>query len=119
MKISLFALFILCGFFGPAGNAAAAETSKAQYSAFFSGTQFKQADRKDRIHYLAGVVDNMTSMLEVDNKPKQSKLEGCTRGWTAAQFLAVVDKWLDANPEVWNFSASSLIGRALAVSCHL
>src|SRR5438046_1828691 len=103
------------------------------YSAQTTGNTWRQLSRESRDGYVWGVVDNWHAINTVAEKTSEIKkvqipgtialhfieLSEClNKGMTYGQVSAIVYKYVEANPSLWNYPMTSLVWTAVNEACQ-
>ncbi len=104
-------------------------------SPFFTGNIYRRGNPNQptdevflkfvRLGYVAGARDAWTlqayakNELQVDTAERFSRcIQRLGPGFTLEQAVAIVDRYLQANPDKWNWPMSMLVDLAFADACH-
>lgn len=88
------------------------------HNGFLTGNEYRDLANTQRQHYIMGVIDgSLLAPLFGAPKPKLAWLETCVTGMRSDQVVAIVDKFLEANPVRWHQSMHVLVYSALRESC--
>lgn len=86
---------------------------------FATGNYYRSQVTPARQTYLMGTVDGfMLAPVVGGNRTELAWLETCLKGYVPAQLVAVVDKWLEENPQRWNEQMNALAFAALLSACQ-
>lgn len=85
---------------------------------FVSGNTFRALDVVSKNVYAQGVIDGML-IAPMYGAPKLNLavLEKCTEGMTGQQLVAIFNKYLKSNPEIWHKSMHTIVYRAMNDGC--
>jgi hypothetical protein len=85
---------------------------------FVSGNTFRALDDVSKNVYTQGVIDGiLVSPMYGTPKKNLAVLEKCTEGMTGQQLVAIFNKYLKSNPELWHKSMHTLVYRAMNEAC--
>ncbi|WP_299491282.1 Rap1a/Tai family immunity protein [uncultured Shewanella sp.] len=96
-----------------------AEKTISISNGFVSGNTFIALDTVGKNIYSQGVIDGML-IAPMYGAPKLNLavLEQCTKGMTGKQLVAIFNKYLKSNPEIWHESMHTIIYRAMFEACN-
>ena len=90
-----------------------------------SGEQFLDMAKKDKAWYFLGIVDatkqtraKYAATSELEQADFDRMWEACIAGRTVRQQLAIVDAWMQQNPNRWHEPVVGLIFDAIRDSCN-
>ncbi|MFT5707244.1 MAG: hypothetical protein ACI9ES_001535 [Oceanospirillaceae bacterium] len=97
-----------------------AEKSVSISTGYVSGNNFILFDVVSKNIYAQGVIDGIL-IAPMYGAPKSNlaELEKCTVGMTGQQLVAIFNKYLVANPEIWHKSMHTIVHRAMNVACKM
>jgi hypothetical protein len=85
---------------------------------FVSGNTFRALDDVSQNIYAQGVIDGiLVSPAYGAPKKNLAILEKCTEGMTGQQLVAIFNKYLKSNPELWHKSMHTVVYRAMNEAC--
>lgn len=91
------------------------------HHSFESGNSYRIKPEMMRRAYVEGVFDGMlfSPMIAANNLPRAMSLGQCADAMNATdeQLMAIVDRYLDANPALWGDDMHSVVYSALAQAC--
>jgi len=87
---------------------------------FLTGNKYRQAPEEIKTGYIMGTVDSIGALSGWGDltTPHILNINTCTKGMPADQIVAIVDKYLESNPEKWHFDMTSLTLNAIIQACE-
>ncbi len=89
-----------------------------------SGNEWRGLSEVEKTFYVMGVVDDwdLSSFVRDDETPTMriqiiQHLTKCMKQMTYEQIAAIVNKWMNANPEKWSWRMSYSVYQALFGAC--
>ena len=88
-------------------------------SGFIDGNEYRDFSGDEKRVYLMGLMDG-SFLAPVYGAPKAriEWLERCVTGMTDAQLVAIIDKFLQANPARWHNDMHTLVYSAMLEACR-
>jgi hypothetical protein len=88
-------------------------------AAFLDGNEYRQAPESLKMGYLTGIVDAIEGLSEWGflTEAEIVNMNTCTKDMTPNQVVAIVDKYLENNPEIWHLTMASHVINALIEAC--
>ena len=88
------------------------------YSGFLSGAEFLNMNNAEKNSYACGLIDGvLASSLFGANAKKIEKLNSCVLGMSNIQIAAIIEKYLEDNPEIWHKPLNLSTYRAFSEFC--
>jgi hypothetical protein len=113
--VSLLSVLLLCF-----SSNTFAEKEVSISTGFVSGNTFRALDAVSKNVYATGIIDGvLIAPLYGAPKNKLAVIEKCTVGMTGQQLVAIFDKYLNSNPEVWNKSMHTIVFLAMSDACKI
>jgi hypothetical protein len=94
--------------------------SMSATAAFQNGNSYRQSTELLKIRYVMGIVDSIQTLSEWKElaSPDTLNLNTCTKSLTAGHIVAIVDKYLESNPEQWHLTMGGHVINALLQACE-
>jgi hypothetical protein len=81
---------------------------------FIHGHEYRQMNQSQKESYVTGVIDGLMFAFAVTKQASsQQRLEECIKGVPVNQLTAIITKYITANPEFSQTTASGLVFDAL------
>jgi len=99
-------------------TASYAESKVSISTGFITGNTFRALDVVSKNLYATGIIDGMLlSPLYGAPKGNLAQLEKCTEGMNGQQLVAIFNKYLNSDPEVWDRGMHTIVYSAMNVAC--
>jgi hypothetical protein len=117
MKKALFYLLVLA-FFAGMGTISTHAQKIAFKFGYIKGEQFLKLNQNDKAMYAMGIYDGiLLAPFFGANRSDIEWMEDCTNSWSANQLSAILEKFLQNNPQRWHEPMNMLSYIALSNAC--
>jgi hypothetical protein len=114
----------MLGFFAVISTVAAVEPATKKvvfYKGFYNGNVYRQLPPGDQAVYVGAVIDGfLAAPLMGSDTTAAKQLNNCLGDMrpNAIQLAAIVNKWLEANPEHWGDPMNEATHTVLSTNCE-
>lgn len=113
LKKSLIALSLLASI-----NTIAAQINVS--GGYVKASRYMEWQQTQRVTYIMGLVDGIRTSAVLDaSGPRYTKAISCFENMTGNQVTAIMEKWINNNPEQWHMSLNHVFISMMYKTCGL
>jgi hypothetical protein len=85
---------------------------------FLTGNDYLQKSETERHGYVMGLLDGLFASATIgSDSAVLARIKSCTLGMKSNQIMAILDKYLRDNPQIWHQDADVLFLQSLFRAC--